>query len=412
MILNITKPSLTKPSLIFGFVLVFSAFVLSPFYLYASGLPQPGHILMFVASIAIIALNAHQCVDLAKRNKIGSVFVMLLLCINLVYALFYKDASFIVNSVYWLYGLMLFVAAIVVARDQNLAKWASRFILFKLFMVVALYLLGWGGYTFWPRYNYFFNGPNQLAYFAICSLLVFVAATRAKLSASFYIAYALTIFIVVSTGGRSAYLALLPLVILLLWLARKQIIHGIIILSITFSVNLIFEPLCLPLYIPGQHGNELSSCQTIGNTNTRNVSSYTKDRIDTLSIENQELNNNSVVVQLMARGYMRTIEYPKYLLYGAGQGKDERFGGVDGSVYEIHSSLLAVWFYYGFLGLILFLMFIWRVFDFKVNLFFLLPLFVYGLFTYGLRAPYFWLAMAFLATASDLFSTKKKADEI
>jgi hypothetical protein len=405
---------------------MFSAIVLSPFYFYASGLPQPGHVLMLVASVSLIALNAQQCVDLFKGNKAGLLFVILLFFVNVAYAFFYQDKSFIVNSFYWLYGFVLLVAAMAVAQDQNVAMWVTRFILFKLILVVLLYFLGWGSYEFWPRYNYFFNGPNQLAYFVICLLLIFVAATGAKWSGSFYAAYSFSIFIIISTGGRSAYLAFLPLVVLLLWLARRQLVHGLFLLALPFAVNFLFQPLCLPLFKPGQHRNELSGCAPIGHINSRSVSSNTNDRIFSILPEQQvlekgsdaaekqqELERGSVMVQqLMARGYVRAIDYPEYLFYGAGQGRDQRFGGFAGHFYEIHSSLLAVWFYYGIFGLILFMTFIWRIFFRKANLFFLMPLFVYGLFTYGLRSPYFWLALAFLATAPNLFLIKKRADEL
>lgn len=423
MTLIVANRPLSKPSEIWGLVLMFSAIVLSPFYFYASGLPQPGHVLMLVASVSLIVLNAQQCVDLVKGNKAGLLFAILIVFVNAAYAFLYQDKSFILNSVYWLYGFMLLVASMSIAQDQNLAIWVTRFILLKLVLVVLLYFLGWGGYEFWPRYNYFFNGPNQLAYFVICLLLVFVAATRAKWSSSFYIAYTLSIFIVISSGGRSAYFALLPLIVLLLWLARRRPLLGLFLLALPFAVNLVFLSLCLPLYKPGQHGNELSYCRQIGHANSKSVSSNTNDRMVVILLEElkrldqgsvvpeQKLDQGSVVLQqLKARGYMRVIEYPEYLLYGAGQGRDERFGNVDGNFYEIHSSVLAVWFYYGIFGLIFFVTFIWRIFYVKANLFFLMPLFVYGLFTYGLRSPYFWLAIAFLAAAPNLFWTRKRVD--
>lgn len=406
--INANQP-LSKSSQIWGLVLMFSAIVLSPFYFYVSGLPQPGHIVMLAASIALIGLNATQCLALVKQNKVGALFVLLVLFVNLVYALLYQDKSFLVSFVYWLYGFVLLVAAMAVAQDQKVAMWVSRFILFKFALVVVLYLLGWGGYTWWPRYNYFFNGPNQLAYFAICLLLVFVAATRAKWSASFYAAYALTIFIVISTGGRSAYLAMLPLVGLLLWMARRQLLNGLLLLVLPLALNLVFEPLCLPLYKPAQQGNEFSGCTTFGGDDIKSVSELTLDRIYTLSLEPQALENKSVLVQLSARGYIRAVDHPQYLLFGAGQGMDERFGDIDGHVYEIHSSILAVLFYYGIGGLTLFTMFIWRIFNIKINILFLAPLFVYGLFTYGLRSPYFWVALAFLSTAPNLFQLTKNS---
>jgi hypothetical protein len=50
------------------------------------------------------------------------------------------------------------------------------------------------------------------------------------------------------------------------------------------------------------------------------------------------------------RGYFRPIDYPKYLIFGAGHGDEARFN----SKHEIHSSFLSIFFYYGVFGLILF----------------------------------------------------------
>jgi hypothetical protein len=68
---------------------------------------------------------------------------------------------------------------------------------------------------------------------------------------------------------------------------------------------------------------------------------------------------------------------------------------------------MAVVFYYGILGLLLFLAFVWKLFPVKLNLLFMSPLFVYGLFTYGLRTPYFWIALGFLALMPSLLTTPR-----
>lgn len=410
----IDSQTLGKTSQIWGVILTFSAFVLSPFYFFGSGSLQPVFMLMFLVSLLLIAFNMERFIAVVKRNKAGILFLLLALIVNVIYGLYYQDIGFFISWLHWLYGFILLASVIIISRDKFVTSWVPRFILFKLVLVAVLYILGWGDYTFWPRYQYFFNGPNQLAYFVICLLLVFLVANRAELSVSFYAAYALTIFIVISTGGRSAYLAMLPLGILLFWLGRKKFLHWLLLLVLPFAVGFAFQYLSLPLYAPGQQSNDVveGGGGKIAYSNTRrSVFGQTVNRIDTLSIEEEPLNETSVMGQLISRGYMRAIEYPQYLLYGAGQGQNERFGFMGGHINEIHSSLLAVWFYYGILGLVFFVLFIWRIFDVKINILFLSPLFVYGLFTYGLRAPFFWLALAYLATAPQLLVFGKSDDQ-
>jgi hypothetical protein len=319
------------------------------------------------------------------------------------YCIFYQDKGFIASTVYWVYGYLLLVAVLSIAKDQWLGTWTGRLIIFELFLIAVSYLAGWGHYTWWPRYEYFFNAPNQLAYFVICLLLAYLAVTKGRLKLGLHIVYGLTIFIVITTGGRSAYLAMLPFVMLLIWMARRRWVHLVMLLLVPIAIGWVFTPLCLPAYMPVSGVNQRVDCSIDPNSSERRVvSDATMTRIDSLSTQKEVEPKYSVKTQLLARGYMRLIDYPQFMLYGAGQGRDERFGDLDGYVYEIHSSPVAVLFYYGFLGLTLFAAFLWQLFTAKWNLLFLTPLLVYGLFTYGLRAPYFWVALGFMAVMPDL----------
>lgn len=205
-------------------------------------------------------------------------------------------------------------------------------------------------------------------------------------------------------------MAAAPLVLLLLWVARSSLMHVVLLLLIPFAVNFVFKPLCLPSYMPTPEGvNKRIGCLVNEDpTDTRFVTANTIYRLSSLTTQEEIKDQRSVWSQLLARGYMRVVQYPQYLLYGAGQGKDDRFGGLNGDYYEIHSSPVAVLFYYGIVGFLLFAAFLWKLFSSKINLLFLSPLLVYGLFTYGLRSPYFWLALGFLVFMPDLLSKPRE----
>lgn len=105
------------------------------------------------------------------------------------------------------------------------------------------------------------------------------------------------------------------------------------------------------------------------------------------------------------RGYGRPQNYPEFLLFGAGQGLDTRFM----SEHEIHSSWVAIFFYYGLIGLTLFIILLWNIFsklDIAEKLVFFAPMF-YGISTYGLRSPIFWF---FIASA--IFAANKKTTKL
>lgn len=391
-----------------GYVLIFFTIIISPFYFYSSGFPQPGHIIMLLAAATLIFLNRLACINLIKKNLIGVLFLSLVAAINIIYASIYFDPEFILSTVYWLYGAAILLAVMIIAQNQSIILWTHRLILVKLGLIVLAYLIGLGSYTWWPRYEYFFNGPNQLAYFVICLLLVYLAIGDGRLKVGLYLAYALTTFIVITTGGRSAYLAAIPLILVILWMARRRVIDLVVLAIIPLAILMSFKPLCLPLYMPSSVGNQKINCTNEKSTkDLNNVSINTLARINDLDTKKDAPDHKSIHLQLLSRGYTKVIDHPHYFLFGAGQGRDERFGEVGGYVYEIHASLLAVLFYYGILGLLLFLLFIWRLFEHKKNLLFLAPLFVYGLFTYGLRSPYFWFALGFLALMPELLNSKK-----
>jgi hypothetical protein len=348
------------------------------------------------------------------KNSVGLFFLLLVALINIIYACIYLDFEFIINTSYWLYGGILFLVFIIVARNKSVMFWIRRLISIQLGFVVLAYFTGLGGYTFWPRYEYFFNGPNQLAYFSICLFLVYFAICNCRLNLELYLVIALTVFIVLTTGSRSAYLSMIPLFLLIMWSERSSMINLTGLAIIPLAIFIFFNQFNFPLYKPMLDVNQLSAPldKTISIVNQK-VSSSTSvlkktiARTDQLNTKKQESDVNSIHVQLLARGYFRILDHPQYLLFGSGQGKDDRFNQYQGAADEIHNSLLAVFFYYGLLGLILFSLFIWKLFEHKKNLLFMTPLFVYGLFTYGLRSPYFWLALSFIALMPDLFKSEK-----
>jgi hypothetical protein len=100
---------------------------------------------------------------------------------------------------------------------------------------------------------------------------------------------------------------------------------------------------------------------------------------------------------------LSSIDYPEYILWGAGHGEHERFNGTAGDGHagtEVHSSFIGLLFYYGIFGASLFIVFIFFAIR-KVPvpaLLILLITFVFGLTTYSLRTPIFWVMLAFITS--------------
>jgi len=107
---------------------------------------------------------------------------------------------------------------------------------------------------------------------------------------------------------------------------------------------------------------------------------------------------------LQARGFPRLVEYPEYILTGAGEGALFRFdesedSNQDVQIHEIHSTFLTILFSYGLVGAAAFVAAIWRLYRLSYHGCFLyvLPPFFYGLTHQGLRFSFLWLLLALVA---------------
>tara|TARA_B100001063_G_scaffold39780_1_gene33549 strand:- start:1509 stop:2732 length:1224 start_codon:yes stop_codon:yes gene_type:complete len=387
-------------------VFLTTTIVFSPFYIFNSGMAQPSHYIMAFCATALLITKGNEFIHLVRKQIISIFFILLICSINLIYGLNSHALNFFINTAYWIYGFIILFSVILIANETKYYKITKFLIAISFILIITLYFLGFGGYVYAPRYNGFFNSPNQIGYYSLLMMIVFFTTNNKKFDKLFFFVYALALFTIYISGSRSVYLAIISLVFVFL------IIPNINFKQITLLLLLPFIVLFLTK-IPTLEKKNYPLAYNSG-LNINNIAIAT----DTIS-RFQDLSNMGVIrYQLEGRGYDRFYKYPHFLIYGAGQGNDNRFMTefmstmTHGHNYEIHSSLFAVLFYYGFVGLILFLKTIYNFFLFKKNIVFLLPIFTYGLFTYGLRTPYFWFALGFLIVMSDTFKSTNKINDI
>lgn len=383
--------------------------LLSPFYIFSSGVAQPSHYIMALCALALMTLKRNDFTNLLKKQKISIIFLLLICTINLVHGLNSHAINFFINSAYWIYNFTILFGVILIASETKYYKIIRNLIFTSFSLIIILYFLGLGEFKYPPRYNGFFNSPNQIGYYTILMLIVFFLTNNKKFNTLFFIIYAFALFIIYLSGSRSVYLAILSLIFLFLLMPNTNFKDISLLFLIPFVVFFLTKIPTLEnknYFLKDGDGLDVKNTVIAEHTLKRTKRLFDKGWKD------DEL--YSIKYQLDARGYDRLYKYPQFLIYGAGQGNDNRFitelmsGRTDGHNYEMHSSLFAVLFYYGFIGLILFLKTIYNFFLFKKNIIFLLPIFIYGLFTYGLRTPYFWFALGFIVLMSDVFKSTKK----
>lgn len=361
-------------------LLLFLGILSLQFYLIESGKPQISHITLFLFSI--FSIYTYYRPNFIIKNRVYLVFfiyTLYTLIVNGYYSLFSTSNHFAFASLFNIYNFILFISlCLLFENSSSLKKTVIYPSLLALVSLVGFHAIGLGRYIFYPRYNGFFNDPNQMSFWSLCTFSIIAIST--KRSSIVVATFILTLWICILSLSRSALIGISTITIgITLRISRDLIKKPLLLLLLILMIS-------TALLYTGFNATEL--------TNNKYISSY----IDRAS-------KTDVDQQLEGRGYNLPGKYPEYLLFGAGQGDMIRFN----SRVEIHSTWIGILFYYGIPGLC---MFIYILFSIQSNLrlseklIFLGPL-IYGISTYGARSPVFYV---FLATVYFINSIKKRSN--
>ncbi|MGE8537936.1 MAG: O-antigen ligase family protein, partial [Acinetobacter sp.] len=249
-----------------------------------------------------------------------------------------------------------------------------------LFLIPVSYIVGliiWaidlGRYNFEPRYNGLFNDPNQMAFWILSTCAIYIYISKNNFKKIFV--YFLALFLILLTMSRSASIGFLMLTLGFIFSQKGDLNKRILVF---FGTLVCFSLLGYFLYILGVF-----------------------DSVVLRFVEGLDQRNS----QVEGRGLLNFLDYPQYLIFGAGQGAHWLYNPADN---EIHSTWLGILFYYGIIGISLFLIFLYQIFknlSFSNKMIFLGPM-LYGFTTYSARTIIFW----FLLAAFLLFSNNNKEE--
>lgn len=350
------------------YVLWLLAISASQFYIFKSGVPQPAHLVIIALFFYYFYYSKQIVINIFSYNYVAPIgfFVLYAILINTIFGSINLDFSFVFSSVYFLFGLLTLVATFFsLVKDSNNVKPIMFSLYAGLLLLFIFSFLKVGRFDFFPRFNAFFNDPNQMAFWALCVsssffLLSSVYKTNVILVASSFV---MLVFIILSSASRSALVGIIPVLLGLVILNKDYFT------SISAKiVGIFFAFTFISYFIYSISGMEQTQ--------------YLMDRFVTTETDQQ----------LSDRGYDRFSSYFEYLLFGAGQGADFRFN----STHEIHSTWAGVLFYYGFIGFSFFIYFLIKIFislSLAEKLIFLSPL-MYSFSTFGARTPIFWVFIA------------------
>ena len=357
----------------------------SQFYIFKSGVPQPAHYL-FLAAIFFTLYKSRWRIGFSGYKAIYDplyAFVAYAFFLNLIWSIILQSFEFNLSSIYYAYGLIisLFISNRL-SSDNRFRLYLTRAVVWGIVALVFANLVGLG-HEAGSRYMGFFNDPNQMAFWVICSYSIFCLIEKDKIIVKMllFMACAFLVLLSMSRSGLVGLSAIFFGVIAIFFSDARNSngdslkMHTKIVILVAFAVLLLIAFFALQDLI-------LNAFERFSETDFDE--------------------------QADIRGYGRILAFPGYLLFGVGQGLDVRFN----SPVEIHSTWAGLLFYYGVLGLTLFLIFLYRVvnrFKFSQILIISGPLF-YSFSTFGLRTPIFWLLIAaaiFAAKNNNLTSRNK-----
>lgn len=350
--------------------------LLSPFYIFASGSPQPSDFI--VAFGSLLFLVSGRLNDTFKYQIVRHLirFVLVVIMVNMIYFFYFYFKS-IENRMYmpvffyiFNFSFYLFFFSVIKSVERKTFNWIGFFIVLSLLIQCTLALLGFqGGFkeTASSRAVLFFNNPNQLGYYALLMLSLFTVLPSwfRHYKPTMVLTIIMTSYLVLLSNSRAALAGIIVLIVIIL------IKEGIKFKTSAFI--LIFALIALlPIFFE---------------------SDFFQQYLTSLEVRNQRHENTSIS-QAQIRGYDRMWIHPEYLIYGAGEGKYDRFDSYHNL--EMHSGIGTIIFSYGIAGFVLFVIFLYQTVKHGLflNLMLISPILIYNLTHQGLRNSLLWIIFA------------------
>jgi len=298
----------------------------------------------------------------------ASVLVIYFTLISMIYLGRYADPDTALAPMYYLYNSLVFwlCASLCIQYPRTMRELIS--ISCTIILLVQAVAVGLEYRLFvGSRATGTLNDPNQVSY--LCILVLYakmVSHRRLRGDLSTFVCVLLAAYVILEAQSRSATIGLGALVVVYLWFWRASLSGRLVI-----TILLLFAA-----GFAAERGIQMYDLAGSGPVMELLDRFREQGRDDTFA----------------GRGYRNLVEYPQYLVFGAGEGARGRFN----FALEIHSTWANILFCYGMVGFLIFIWFLVRTFRgaplFR-TLLFIGPA-LYGITTYGARFTMFWVALA------------------
>lgn len=341
-------------------ILIYTYILLKPYYLSESGTLQLGDLFILVAFAITIYTNYKKKQkneiekNIEKNNIYLIVFILYISMVNLIYSLIYSE-SFLKPILYYIFNFMGIYVFTYRISDQHFLNMTKKMLIINIIIQLLIYILGIGRYyASTERYMGTFNDPNQFGFYIIMSMmLIYIIETIVHKKHKWYeyITFIISTYLILLSSSTGMILALVT------FISLQLIIKILKVHKIKFNKKslLIFSTVLTILMVVMfiKYNFEKSNI---------NYENKLLNKIENLNIWNrleekiEKVNSNEKSI-LEDRHLDKVINYPYNLIYGAGEGKMERFGNNNG---EIHSTFISIMFYYGLFPIIILLIWIYN----------------------------------------------------
>lgn len=335
--------------------------ILKPFYINKSGNLQISDIFIVIAFVFLLLQKKKENNNTVIKRMLNEykfflLFILFVFFINIIGYLLYFTSDFIFSILYYIFIAIGIYVFIYKTTDIEFLKNIYYISIFNIIEQFAIYMLGIGKYYSIGRYMGTFNDPNQFGFFIIL-MIAFIYTIKNILnkgSKIFIISFLIGTFMIFESASTGMILAIFTFIIIQFLCNfsnilkkfkknSKKIFIAVIIVAIIllfFLIEYYTEPKVEDIVNEVIYNN-------IINTSIYNRILGKFDKID-----------SSVMKILEDRHLEQIVDYPQYLIIGAGQGNYERF--TSGRYYgEIHSTLPSILFYYGIIPFLVLLYWIY-----------------------------------------------------
>jgi len=338
-------------------------FLLFPVKLFKHGDIQLAHYATTIFSLVVLASNFEEFKSCLQKKpfKYLALFSLWTIIVNAYYAFTTGHAEFLIDAaMYTVYSFFSIAVFILLSKQSDTANKVFIYSCLSVMIPICIYVLYFNFTDSKPRAT--FNNKNQLSqwcfYIALFALFFHTRSILKFKDNKFLVLILSLVTATIIIGITRATIGGILLLLGLSFFKMPKLIGLVAVCTVLLlSVHYYFSP--------------------------KNVNQNIR------SFENKFLVKKNKYDTFLGRGYWRVIEFPKYVVLGAGERlHEERFN----DRFEIHSSYGNILFSYGIVGLAL--LFCSYFHFFKIiewDLLLVLPILFISLFHSTLRLPFTWM---------------------